>query len=196
MEVLSIKCPECSRLTHVKTEQLVPYSEKIVWIKCTNPVCGHQIKVQVPALKPAGQGSGSGQFPEIPPTEVLMPRASLIPDAQLRVHKNQYSKDQVFEIKDGLNTIGRLSNQTNDFRPDIALVTNDRKISRNHCQISRSTNQRGEIDFTLKDNNSRNGTYLNPGQQRLGPGEEVYLNNGDSFVLGETLFSIEFRQKE
>src|SRR5262245_52241294 len=76
-------------------------------------------------------------------------------------------KENVYPLKVGLNTIGRL--------PDNDIVINDPCVSRRHCAILVHVNNGCE----LHDVASKNGTYLN-GSKIGGP---THLNCGDEIRM-------------
>jgi FHA domain len=78
-------------------------------------------------------------------------------------------KDNLYPLKVGLNTIGRL--------PDNDVVLEDPYVSRRHCAVLIHASRRSE----LHDVASKNGTYLN-GAKITGP---VPLSSGDEVRLCE-----------
>ena len=197
MELIRIKCPKCRHVTNLKSDVLAPFSNKIVGITCANSSCGYQIKVQVPDLEKRisavdGDEALSNPVTFIPPQE---PEFSFT-GAGIEVQENQFGGAQVFTLKEGVNTIGRFSNEIGDFMPDIALLTKDKRIGRNHCQMVLTRNSKGEFEVILKDNDSKNGTFLDGGFYRLRLGDEIYLSDGETVLIGETTLLLEFYQKQ
>ena len=66
----------------------------------------------------------------------------------------------------------------------MEVVTADKRISRKHAAIRK----KGNVGFTLKDLGSKNGVVLNG--SKLDADEEVYLNDGAVFQLGDTQFRV------
>ncbi|WP_338869791.1 FHA domain-containing protein [Spirosoma sp. SC4-14] len=109
----------------------------------------------------------------------------------LIVH-DEKTASQTFNLKKGLNTLGRLSQKAPS---DLMIQTDDRYMSRPHCTIEVKINKLGQVDYVLQDGalqpdgsrkNSRNGTYLNGQEPALHPSEQIYLNDGDTIQIGET----------
>jgi len=109
----------------------------------------------------------------------------------LIVHDEKTSA-QTFNLKKGLNTIGRLSQKSPS---DLMIQTEDRYMSRPHCTIEVKINKLGQVDYVLQDGailpdstrkNSQNGTFLNGQEPALHPSEQIYLKDGDTIQIGET----------
>ena len=97
---------------------------------------------------------------------------------------NNYTAFQSFELTSDYYTVGRQNSSGPVHRPDVEVVTTDKKMSRKHAVIRK----KGKTGFTLKDLGSKNGVYYNGNQ--LDSDEEVYLNDGDTFRIGETVFRV------
>ncbi len=97
---------------------------------------------------------------------------------------------QSFDLKIGKNSIGRKSS----LDVDIAIATDDMTMSRQHCVIEVSLNERIEkYSFCINDFKSTNGTILNGHVERkLHEHDLIYLSDGDTFQLGMT--KIVFKQ--
>jgi len=93
---------------------------------------------------------------------------------------------QCFELTSDYYTIGRKNTGGPEKRPDIEVVTTDKLMSRKHAAITK----RGKAGFTIKDLNSKNGIRLNQDKNKMDVEEELYLNDGDTFCLGETWFKV------
>ena len=94
-----------------------------------------------------------------------------------QVEEFDYSKN---ELK-----IGRAADSNIQFDPEADVV-----VSREHGKIVKNNSEPPE--FTIVDNNSRNGIFVNKirvkGSAKLTPGDEVQLgNNGPVFVLTYSL---------
>lgn len=191
MEIIKVKCLNCMEITSIVRELLIPYSGKAVSIKCSNPKCGLPMKVQVPAFNAGSEIKLPEPVPELPPTQVIINQQRKTSGARLKIQKNDKTEEQTFFLKVGLNTVGRHSLQLNEFVPDIPINSTDKKISRNHCEINLIMKDRN-FEALLKDNKSTNGTFISGTNEAMKPGDEIYLNNGDIFIIGETKIQIEF----
>lgn len=190
MEIIKIKCLNCLEITSVLGKLMVPYEGKVVSIKCSNPQCGKPMKVQVPKIT-AYHEPRLDANPDLPPTQIRANQSCLASSAKIKIMKNEKTEEQTFILKEGLNTIGRLSLVQNESVPDIQILTSDKKISRNyHCAIL--LQRKGDYyEAILRDNQSTNGTFLRNSNKPLGPDDEVFLGNHDIFLIGETKLQIE-----
>ena len=177
-------------ITSVLGKLIIPYEGKVVSIKCSNPQCSKPMKVQVPRLSAQTELRMDANL-DMPPTQIIMSQASLASTARIKILKNDKTDCQTFSLKEGINTIGRLSLVNNESIPDIPIFTTDRKISRNyHCAIT--LQKKGDYyEAILRDNKTINGTYLNNSDKPLDPEDEVFLNDRDIFIIGETKIQIE-----
>lgn len=95
---------------------------------------------------------------------------------------------QTFELTSDYYTVGRKNSSGPEYRPDVEIVTTDKKISRKHAAIRK----KGK-GFTLKDLGSKNGISLNGA--KLDPDEEIYLTDGDIMQIGDTQFHVRITEQ-
>lgn len=193
MEVIKIKCLNCMEITSVQKELMIQYEGKAVSIKCSNPQCAKPMKVYVPKLNTLTETRMMETAFDLPPTQIVNFRNKIVSSARLKVIKDERTEEQIFNLKEGLNTIGRLSMLKSDSIPDIPIFTSDKKMSRNHhCEII--LQRKGDnYEAILRDNNSPNGTFLNDTKQALKPEDEIFLNDFGIFIIGETKIQIELK---
>lgn len=191
MDDYKFKCLSCNSITSVKVGFLLPYSGKLVVIKCANPACGAPFKIQVPVYNSDTPSINQIPEDEIALTEIPSAARNSFHFVKLKVLPNQKTEGQSFILKMREQSVGRLSLVPGDFKPDIPIVTNDRKISKNHFQILQTKNQFGDTEAILKDIQSVNGTFVNESTVSLSHTEEIYLYNGDRIRIGETFIEIE-----
>lgn len=168
---LSVCCPQCA------TKQPLSITESDLGTKKQGicPKCQKKFLVSIPA-------SLASKF-ESDPTDLGKDYGnenSLV----IETVPNSYTAYQSFELTSDYYTVGRRNNSGPEHRPDVEVVTTDKKMSRKHALIRK----KGKSGFTLKDIGSKNGVMLNG--NRLEPDEEVYLSDGDKFRIGETLFRV------
>lgn len=191
MEIIKIKCLKCNETTSVLRELMIPYEGRVISIKCTNPQCKVPMKVQVPILSNLSNKLTSANY-EVPPTQITGKQQNSASRVKLRVQSNSKTEEQIFYLKEGLNTIGRFSMSQPNSNPDIPIITSDRKISRNyHCSLLMQYKGDG-FEILLKDNKSSNGTYLENSRKPLDSEDLVYLEDRDSFIIGDTKIQLEF----
>ena len=97
------------------------------------------------------------------------------------VIENVFHYKQVLPLRMGNNVIGRYQkgNPIN-----TAFETVDPSVDLNHCTINVSRDKRGQLRYTLMDNNSNTGTFV--GDVELQPRERRIIENGTLFTLGAT----------
>ena len=97
------------------------------------------------------------------------------------VIENVFHFKQVLPLRMGNNVIGRYQkgNPIN-----TAFETVDPSVDLNLCTINVSRDKRGQLRYTLMDNNSNTGTFV--GDVELQPRERRIIENGTLFTLGAT----------
>ena len=97
------------------------------------------------------------------------------------VIENVFHYKQVLPLRMGNNVIGRYQkgNPIN-----TAFETVDPSVDLNHCTINVSRDKRGQLRYTLMDNNSNTGTFV--GDVELQPRERRIIEDGTLFTLGAT----------
>lgn len=97
------------------------------------------------------------------------------------VIENVFHFKQVLPLRMGNNVIGRYQkgNPIN-----TAFETVDPSVDLNHCTLNVSCDKRGNLRYTLMDNNSNTGTFV--GDVELQPRERRIIEDGTLFTLGAT----------
>ncbi len=90
----------------------------------------------------------------------------------------------------GKNMIGR---RTKGNEIEIPIESGDDDMARNHCLIEVSRKADGSLQLLLSDFGSRKGTFYQG--VRLGKYDKIALNNGDSVVIGSTIFVVNIIDK-
>ena len=102
---------------------------------------------------------------------------------------NGHTTYQSFELTSEYYTIGRKNSSGPEYRPDVGVETADLKMGRIHAAIRK----KGKTGFTLKDLDSKNGVLFNG--TKMDADEEVYLSDGDTFRLGDTMFRVNIAER-
>ena len=97
------------------------------------------------------------------------------------VIENVFHYKQVIPLRMGDNVIGRYQkgNPIN-----TAFETVDPSVDLNHCTIAVSRDKHGRLRYTLSDNNSNTGTFVD--NVELNPRERRIIEDGTLFTLGAT----------
>ena len=104
------------------------------------------------------------------------------PCGSITVIENRFAYKQTFPLKEGNNLIGRRCIGT---VVDIPIETSDMSMDRRHCIIHVKKNA-GKTTFTLRDNASLTGTFLQ--NELLGDKEQALLKDGSVVTIGATTF--------
>jgi DNA-directed RNA polymerase subunit RPC12/RpoP len=97
------------------------------------------------------------------------------------VIENVFHYKQVIPLQMGDNIVGRYQkgNPIN-----TAFETVDPSVDLNHCTITVSRDKRGQLRYTLSDNNSNTGTFVD--NVELAPRERRIIEDGTLFTIGAT----------
>ena len=97
------------------------------------------------------------------------------------VIENVFHYKQVLPLRMGDNVIGRYQKGNPVNTP---FETVDPSVDLNHCTLTVSRDKRGQLRYTLSDNNSNCGTFV--GDVELQPRERRIIEDGTLFTLGAT----------
>ena len=97
------------------------------------------------------------------------------------VIENVFHYKQVIPLRMGDNVIGRYQKGN---PANCTFETVDPSVDLNHCTINVSRDKRGQLRYTLFDNNSNPGTCVD--NVELAPRERRIIEDGTLFTLGAT----------
>ncbi len=103
------------------------------------------------------------------------------PCGSIVVIENVFHYKQVIPLRMGDNVIGRYQKGNPVNTP---FETVDPSVDLNHCTLTVSRDKRGQLRYTLSDNNSNCGTFV--GDVELQPRERRIIEDGTLFTLGAT----------
>jgi hypothetical protein len=95
--------------------------------------------------------------------------------------ENVFHYKQVIPLKMGDNVIGRYQKGN---PANCTFETVDPSVDLNHCTITVSKDKKGGLRYTLKDNNSNTGTFVD--NVELSPKERRIIDDGTLFTIGAT----------
>jgi pSer/pThr/pTyr-binding forkhead associated (FHA) protein len=81
----------------------------------------------------------------------------------------------------GDNIVGRYQKGN---RVNCAIHTDDPSVDLNHCTVTVSRDKSGQLCYSLSDNNSNTGTFVD--NVELAPRERRQLEEGALFTIGAT----------
>ena len=98
---------------------------------------------------------------------------------------------RVIPLRMGDNIIGRYQ-KGNPINTPFETV--DPSVDLNHCTITVSRDKHGNLKYTLKDNNSNTGTFVD--NVELSQKERRLIENGTLFTLGATSIILRTAEEE
>lgn len=101
----------------------------------------------------------------------------------ITVIENVFGYKQIFPLREGDNIIGRRCTGNNI---TIPIETSDMSMDRRHCIINVKRNKQGSLVFTLRDNPSLTGTFLQ--NEILEDKDRIRIENGAIITIGATTF--------
>ena len=103
------------------------------------------------------------------------------PCGSIVVIENVFHYKQIIPLHMGNNVIGRYQKGNSINTP---FETVDPSVDLNHCTITVSRDKHGKLRYTLSDNNSNTGTFVD--NVELMPRERRIIDDGTLFTLGAT----------
>ena len=162
-----VRCPKCDQfITFDETKYTAGQS---LVFKC--PDCGKEFGIRIGVSKLRDR-----QKDENPDEQENAEGCGSIV-----VIENVFHFKQVIPLQMGDNVIGRYQkgNPIN-----TAFETVDPSVDLNHCTINVSRNKRGELRYTLSDNNSNTGTFVD--NVEIKGKERRVIDDGTLFTIGAT----------
>ena len=166
-----VRCPKCDN--YITFDETKYEAGQSLVFKCNQ--CGREFGMRI--------GVSKLRQTQKEENETLNTQNSA-PDAacgSIVVIENVFHFKQVIPLQMGDNVIGRYQkgNPIN-----TAFETVDPSVDLNHCTINVSRDKRGQLRYTLMDNNSNTGTFV--GDVELQPRERRVIEDGTLFTLGAT----------
>jgi len=166
-----VRCPKCDN--YITFDETKYQAGQSLVFKCDQ--CGREfgIRIGVSKLRKTQKDENAELNSE-----------SQIADSEcgsIVVIENVFHYKQVLPLRMGNNVIGRYQkgNPIN-----TAFETVDPSVDLNHCTINVGRDKRGQLRYTLMDNNSNTGTFV--GDVELQPRERRIIEDGTLFTLGAT----------
>lgn len=169
-----VRCPKCDNyITFDETKYTAGQS---LVFKCDQ--CGKEFGIRIGVSKlrntqkqenaELNDGSGERSTEEAPCGSIV-------------VIENVFHYKQIIPLHMGDNVIGRYQ-KGNPINTPFETV--DPSVDLNHCTITVSRDKRGQLRYTLSDNNSNTGTFVD--NVELTPRERRIIDDGTLFTLGAT----------
>jgi pSer/pThr/pTyr-binding forkhead associated (FHA) protein len=197
-----VMCPKCKNVQTLQANIAPPQEEDFGWLKSDDgphiasaPVMRQEIvqeQRQSNEFENFAPPKATKDAPVTPPRKPQRAAAGMREDeiGWLIIH-DENTDSYTFDLRKGINRIGRNSDTT-DQDVNIRIKTQDRFMSRHHCDIEvRWKSGKNVYEYVLSDKAyqrkkaSANGTFVNAGRQ-LSPRDEILLNDGDTIQVGRT----------
>lgn len=162
-----VRCPKCEQfITFDETQYEAGQS---LVFKC--PDCGKEFGIRIGVSKLRNRQKDEN------PDE----NANEEGCGSIVVIENVFHYKQVIPLRMGDNVIGRHQKGNPISTP---FETVDPSVDLNHCTITVSRDKRGNLKYTLKDNNSNTGTFVD--NVELSQKERRVIEDGTLFTIGAT----------
>lgn len=170
--MITVQCVKCGFNNKLVFNQKL--AGKKVKFLCKNPTCEESNTYTFP------QEKTENNYYE---TVVSDYNPNSLSEGFITWYDDQNEEKINFPITVGVNIIGRASSRK---KPDLAIPTSDKTMSRLHCVIVCVQEHNG-MSYLLKEYSNKNTLLLN--DKKLHAGSEVYLQTGDRIHLGKTVIS-------
>jgi len=162
-----VRCPKCEQfITFDETQYEAGQS---LVFKC--PDCGKEFGIRIGVSKLRNRQKDEN------PDE----NANEEGCGSIVIIENVFHYKQVIPLRMGDNVIGRHQKGNPISTP---FETVDPSVDLNHCTITVSRDKRGNLKYTLKDNNSNTGTFVD--NVELSQKERRVIEDGTLFTIGAT----------
>ena len=109
----------------------------------------------------------------------------------ITVIENVFHYKQVIPLQMGDNVIGRYQ-KGNPINTPFETV--DPSVDLNHCTLNISRDKKGQLKYTLRDNNSNTCTFVD--NVEIPPRERRVIENGTLFTIGATSIILKTTEEE
>ena len=179
-----VRCPKCDN--YITFDETKYSAGQSLVFKCDQCGKGFGIRIGVSKLR-------NTQKEESKELDALTSNSLSLDDGQgevspltsnygsIIVIENVFHYKQVIPLHMGDNVIGRYQKGNPVNTP---FETVDPSVDLNHCTLTVSRDKRGQLRYTLSDNNSNCGTFV--GDVELQPRERRIIEDGTLFTLGAT----------
>ena len=174
-----VRCPKCDN--YITFDETRYEAGQSLVFKCDQ--CGKEFGIRIGVSKlrqTQKEENANGQEP-----------IANSPCGSIVVIENVFHYKQIIPLQMGDNVIGRYQkgNPIN-----TAFETVDPSVDLNHCTVTVSRDKRGQLRYTLSDNNSNTGTFV--GDVELKPRERRIIEDGTLFTLGATSIILHTSEEE
>ena len=162
-----VRCPKCEN--YITFDETRYADGQSLVFQC--PDCGKQFAIRIGVSKQRERQKDEN------PDEQANEQGC----GSIVVIENMFHYKQVIPLRMGDNVIGR-HQKGNPINTPYETV--DPSVDLNHCTITVSRDKKGALRYTLKDNNSNTGTFVD--NVELTPRERRVITDGTLFTIGAT----------
>lgn len=165
-----VRCPKCDN--HITFDETKYVAGQSLVFQC--PDCGKQFGIRI----------GVSKLRDTQKEENKADTSQQIAEAafgSIVIIENVFHYKQVIPLQMGDNVIGRYQKGNPVNTP---FETVDPSVDLNHCTITVGRDKRGNLRYTLRDNNSNTGTFVD--NVELAQGEHRIIEDGTLFTIGAT----------
>ena len=165
-----VRCPKCDN--HITFDETKYVAGQSLVFQC--PDCGKQFGIRI----------GVSKLRDTQKEENKADTSQQIAESafgSIVVIENVFHYKQVIPLQMGDNVIGRYQKGNPVNTP---FETVDPSVDLNHCTITVGRDKRGNLRYTLRDNNSNTGTFVD--NVELAQGERRIIEDGTLFTIGAT----------
>ena len=172
-----VRCPKCEQ--YITFDETQYEDGQSLVFKC--PDCGKEFGIRIGVSKLRNRQKNEH------PDETANEEGC----GSIVVIENVFHFKQVLPLRMGDNVIGRYQKGNPISTP---FETVDPSVDLNHCTISVGRDKRGQLKYTLRDNNSNTGTFVD--NVELSPRERRVIDNGTLFTIGATSIILRTAEEE
>ena len=165
-----VRCPKCDN--HITFDETKYVAGQSLVFQC--PDCGKQFGIRI----------GVSKLRDTQKEENKADTSQQIAESafgSIVVIENVFHYKQVIPLQMGDNVIGRYQKGNPVNTP---FETVDPSVDLNHCTITVGRDKRDNLRYTLRDNNSNTGTFVD--NVELAQGERRIIEDGTLFTIGAT----------
>lgn len=162
-----VRCPKCDHYI-IFDETKYTEGQSLVF-QCDE--CGKQFGIRI----------GTSKLKATQKEDCPDEQANEMGCGSIVVIENVFHYKQVIPLQMGDNVIGRYQ-KGNPINTPFETV--DPSVDLNHCTINISHDKKGQLRYTLRDNNSNTGTFVD--NVEIGQRERRLIENGTLFTIGAT----------
>lgn len=162
-----VRCPKCDQ--YIIFDETNYTDGQTLVFQCDN--CGQQFGIRM----------GTSKLKAIQRDDHPDEQANEMGCGSIVVIENVFHYKQVLPLRMGDNIIGRYQ-KGNPINTPFETV--DPSVDLNHCTINVGKDKHGHLRYTLSDNNSNTGTFVD--NVELSPRERRIITDGTLFTIGAT----------